>query len=132
MSASFLELSAAAKALNAVSDDLGRAIADIDESLKKLNLGIEVWVTVVEESDNRDHSFWSKQIGYSKIENKWGVALRRSIGNYRNPDEAKVEQWLFNDAPRYFRVAGVEKIPELLKKLTAAAAEKQRKTYRRG
>ncbi len=123
VSASFLELSAAAKALNAVSDELGKAVSDIDESLKKLNLGIEVWVVVYEGADERDHSFWSRDIGYSKIDSRWGIGLRKVFGNYRDPDEAATETWLFNDAPRSLRLEAIEKIPELLKKLSGVAAK---------
>ena len=43
---SFAQLSTVAADLNAVSDDLGDPVADIDAALKKLNIGISVWVNV--------------------------------------------------------------------------------------
>jgi hypothetical protein len=61
--------------------------------------------------------YWSRDVGYAKISNRWGIALCTRKGDYNSPDEEEFESWLFNDAPRWLRVEGVEKIADLLKAL---------------
>ena len=123
---SYQQLSAAALELNSVSDELGKSIAEIDLALKRLNLGVSVWVNVrAWDDDGQDH--FSEQIGYAKIDGKWGVGLRTVSGNYNWPDQDNVEQWLFGDAPRKLRLGAIQTLPEMLKKLSeeaAATAEK--------
>jgi hypothetical protein len=118
ISSSFLELSTSAETLNAVSDALGKAIAEIDESLKTLNLGIEAWVEIRGSGDD-DISFWGRLIGYAKINGRWGISLQTYDGH--DPEDRDIEIWLFNDAPRSLRLEAIEKIPELIKKLSAEA-----------
>jgi hypothetical protein len=122
----YSQLTTVAADLNAVSDELGKSIAEIDVALKKLNLGITTWVPIYSgEGDHHreDYSFWSRDIGYAKVGGKWGISLRTVDGNYHEPDEADVETWLFNDAPRSLRLEAIGKIPELLEKLSSNAAK---------
>ena len=44
ISASFQQLAAAATELNAVSDELGKAIGTLDGVLQHLNLGVSTWL----------------------------------------------------------------------------------------
>jgi hypothetical protein len=126
VSSSYSELSSVATELNAISDALGKAVSDIDEGLKKLNLGVTAWVRVDSAYRNspQDGCYEIEEIGYAKISGKWGIALRTRRGddNYRNDAEG-IEEWLFNDAPRASRVMAIEKIPELLNKLNEEAAK---------
>jgi len=116
--ASFTKLSSAAKDLNAVSDELGRAITAMDHVLQRLNIGVPTWVKVQGGEDPYSGmSYWSRDIGYAKIGNRWGIALCTRQGDYNTPDEEQAESWLFNDAPRWQRVEAVEKIPDLLEQL---------------
>ncbi len=122
----YSQLTTVAADLNAVSDELGKSIAEIDVALKKLNLGITAWVPVYSGEGGLhgdDFSFWSRDIGYAKVSGKWGISLRTVDGNYHDPDEANVEAWLFNDAPRSNRLEAIGKIPELLEKLSKDAVE---------
>jgi hypothetical protein len=115
---SFEKLSSAAKNLNSVSDELGRAITAIDYILQRLNLGVPTWVQIHGGTDERTgEEYWSRDVGYSKIGNRWGIALCTREGDYTSHDEERREEWLFNDAPRWLRVEGVEKIPDLLEEL---------------
>jgi hypothetical protein len=116
---SYLQLSTVATDLNAVSDELGKSIAEIDVALKKLNLGLTVWVNTHLWEENAD--YYCEEIGYAKVDGKWGIAIRTVSGNCQWPDEDKIEQWLFGDAPRKLRLAAIEKIPELLTKLSEEA-----------
>lgn len=125
VSSSFSQLYCVAADLNAVSDELGRSVAHIDDALKKLNLGITVWVKISGWSGGRfdEEAFFTEDIGYARVGNKWGISLRKVEGNHRDPDDADVESWLFNDAPRALRLSAIDKIPELLEKLSSEAAK---------
>jgi len=115
---SFEKLSSAAKNLNNVSDELGRAITAIDYILQRLNLGVPTWVKIHGGEDQyTGMEYWSRDVGYAKIGNRWGIALCTRKGDHNNPDEEEFDSWLFNDAPRWLRVEGVEKIPDLLEAL---------------
>jgi len=121
VSASFLELSSAAQALNAISDELGRAIADIDDNLKKMNLGITAWVAVKKFGgrNETDQSYKIEELGYAKINGKWGTALRSRSGDGGHPEyDEVVDTWIFNEAPRGLRLKAIRRLPELLKKLS--------------
>jgi hypothetical protein len=121
VTAHYRQLSAAAADLNAVSDELGKSVQELDSALKKLNLGVSVWVTITG-SEDENQNYWNDDVGYTKIDGKWGIALRSVSGNL-NWDQYKEEAWLFNDAPRSLRLTAIGKIPELLKQLSADAAE---------
>jgi hypothetical protein len=115
--ASFSQLASAAKDLNQVSDELGQAINAIDSVLQTLNLGVPTWVEIHGGTDETGIEYWSREIGYSKIGNRWGVSLRQLKGDINYPQYEECESWLFNDAPRWMRVEGIEKIPNLLEEL---------------
>lgn len=71
-----------ASSLNFASNEQTKVIAVLDESLKNLNLGLAAWVTYsshVKESGELN----DEQIGYSKINGKWGISLQRKYGNVR-------------------------------------------------
>jgi len=120
--ASYLQLSAVASDLNTVSDELGKYVAEIDAALKKLNLGISVWVNV-SNWEGAELDYYMEQVGYAKVDGKWGIALRTVSGNHSYPDRDEVEQWLFSDAPRKLRLASIETLPEVLKNLSEEAVK---------
>jgi hypothetical protein len=121
---SYRQLSGVAADLNAISDELGKSIQDLDAALKRLSLGVSVWVAIRGGNDMpEDPSYWSEELGYAKVGGKWGIALRTISGSYSNPEHDNVEDWLFNDAPRLLRLSAIEKIPELLEALSKEAAE---------
>src|SRR5437867_2390533 len=82
---SYKQLSAAAANLNSVSDELNKVVGVVDTGLKKLNLGISAWVEV----SGNDRigpdgcEWWSRDIGYTKVGDKWGIALRTAEGDHR-------------------------------------------------
>jgi hypothetical protein len=117
----YSQLSSVAADLNAVSDELGKSISDIDGALKKLNLGIAAWVPI--QSGEEDYSFWSRDVGYAKVGGKWGISLRKVDGDYTDPDRAAVEEWPFNEAPRALRLEAIDKIPALLETLSNDAVK---------
>jgi hypothetical protein len=121
----YKQLTAAASDLNAASDELGKTIAALDAALKNLNLGISTWVRVGGSDDAE--TFWNREIGYTKIGKNWGIAIRAEAGYLSDCDNADVEWWLFNDAPRAYRLEAVDKIPELLEQLIKQAEDTTRK-----
>ena len=123
--ASYKQLSLAASNLNSASDELGKVIGVLDKAIKKLNLGLSAWVAVSGNDACAPDGckWWSREIGYGKVEDKWGIALRESEGDHRFGDEDSSEVWLFNDAPRWMRVEAIGKIPELLERLVKQTEE---------
>jgi hypothetical protein len=116
----YSELSTVAADLNAVSDELGKSIAEIDAVLRKLNLGITVWTEIQKghgDFEHGDETYWSEDIGYAKWSGKWGICLRRTDGDVGCGEQA-TEMWLFNDAPRALRLIAIDHIVALLQKLS--------------
>jgi hypothetical protein len=122
----YKQLSLAATELNAASDGLADAIYMLDDTLKRLNLGVSAWVTV-SGNDEEDGSWWSRDIGYTRIGDKWGIALKESSGHYANPDCDSAEKWLFNNAPRWMRIESVGKMPDLLEAMVKQAQDATKK-----
>jgi hypothetical protein len=46
------------------------------------------------------------------------VSLRKVDGDYISPEDAAIEEWPFNEAPRALRLEAIDKIPDLLEKLS--------------
>jgi hypothetical protein len=122
----YSQLSTVAADLNAVSDELGKSIAVIDNALQRLNLGITTWVTIQSGEGDQgmgDYSYWSRDIGYAKVDGKWGISLRKVDGDHHIPCDPTTEEWRFNDAPRALRLEAIDKIPELLETLSKDAVK---------
>jgi hypothetical protein len=117
----FKALSSAATSLNTASDDLTKTVSVLDEALRKLNLGLTVWVTVSRWSE--EERVGEDQIGYCKVNGKWGIALRYIWGDHALALDTVDGLWLFNEAPRELRLLGVDKIPELIEALGKEASE---------
>lgn len=116
----FGTLTTSATELNKASAELASAVSQLDESLKRLNLGITGWVVIrsrgAEPPDYDDY-----ELGYAKVDSKWGLAIRRIYGDDEHED---VEgPWCFSEAKRDLRIASVDKIPELLEKLAKKTTE---------
>jgi hypothetical protein len=129
ISASYQQLTAAATELNAVSDELGKFVTALDAALRRLNLGIATWLRL-ESREDGSGNYTKRDLGYAKVGNKWGIALRTMSGNHNAVEESRVEEWLFNDAPRALRIESVEKLPDLFESLVkeADAATRQIRT----
>lgn len=119
---SYKKLSEAAATLNSASDELGESISALDAALKKLNLGVTAWVTIVGGNDDCSLYYWSRDVGYDKIGGKWGIAISTSTGYLDRPDEESCDSWLFSDAPRAYRIEAIDKIPDLIEKLIDEAS----------
>jgi len=129
ISSSYKQLTQAATELNAVSDELGKFVTALDAALRRLNLGIATWLRL-ESREDGSGNYTKRDLGYAKVGNKWGIALRTMSGNHNDVEDSNVEEWLFNDAPRALRIESVEKLPDLFENLVkeADAATKQIRT----
>jgi hypothetical protein len=112
----FRSLSKVAPALNSASDELNKAVSLLDEALKKLNIGLTVWVTFRNRGED-ETDYDEDQIGYSKIDGKWGIALRRIWGDATRDIYHCDGPWLFDDGPRELRLLGVDKITDVIEAL---------------
>ena len=119
----FQELSTLASSLNTASDELTKVVGTLDEALKKLNIGLTVWVPFRFRGDGSDPEVYDQdEIGYAKVSGIWGVALRNIWGNESFGDYHEAGPWLFKDAPRELRLAAADKIPELIEALATGAS----------
>lgn len=120
---SFQKLAEKASHLNQVSDELTKIIDTLDAELKKLGLGISAWVTIDDDRSD-DGQYWSsEELGYTKLSNRWGIALRTRSGDYNYPPDDECHEWHFSDSPRTLRIKAVDHLPTLLDELSKEAAK---------
>ena len=118
---SFAQLASAADELNAASNELGFVIAKIERVLQGLNVGVPAWVSFQVGEDSP--RWWSDDLGYAKIHNNWGLAIRSQSGDYQYPEHDHTREWAFSESPRLLRVAATRVLPDLLDELTKQAQE---------
>jgi hypothetical protein len=124
----FQALSVVASSLNSASDQFTQVIGVLDEALKKLNIGLTVWVIFGDRGDEQDPSRYDcDQLGYCKVDGKWGIAVRHIWGHEDFDAHNEDGPWLFKDAPREMRLRSVDKIPELIKSLSEEASSTTKK-----
>jgi hypothetical protein len=114
------KLAQTAEKLNKVSDQLTVQIELIEREFKRLNLGVTAWVTISQDEDE-DGNWTREELGYTRIGNRWGVALKTlsgMLGDESEPDETFSG---FSDAPRQLRIRAVKYIPELIEQLSVEA-----------
>ncbi len=122
----YKRLSDAAVDLNAASDELAKPIQIWESALKKLNLGVPAWFEISSGGDEGD--WWNRSVGYTKLKDRWGIALRTREGCSFHPEGGVEEElWAFNEAPRWMRIESVGKLPELLDALLKQAEETTQK-----
>lgn len=123
----FRELSFVASTLNSASDELTTVVAVLDEALRTLNIGITAWTTFKSYMPDSASDVDDEQVGYCKVNGKWGIAIQRVWGDYNRGDFETEGPWLFSDAPREMRLNSVDKIPELIGALSQRASETAKK-----
>jgi hypothetical protein len=112
----FRALASTAASLNKASDELTHAVSVLDEALKKLNIGLTVWESFAF-GQCEDPSYSADQIGYAKVNGKWGIALKSIWGNEAFDVHHEDGPWLFGEAPRQMRVQSVAHLPKLIENL---------------
>jgi hypothetical protein len=125
----YSELKSVAADLNAVSDELGKSISEINVVLKNLNLGVTVWTKLRERGPDFEHgdeTYWSEELGYAKYQGRWGICLRQLDGHI-GQDVENEEIWHFNDAPRALRLSAIDHLVGLLQKLSEEGSKTTQK-----
>jgi septation ring formation regulator EzrA len=113
------QLSKTAISLNKASDRLNQAINQLNEALRKLNLGVSSWVTFYSDSDGEGpFSDWS-EIGYGKINGKWGIGIRKSFEDLSADEGNQLDstEWPFSEAPREMRIEAIPFLPKVIEQL---------------
>jgi hypothetical protein len=105
-------LSDTAKNVNKASRRLTEAVDQVNAALKKLNLGIPVWIPTWSGPDIPGQVQETEEIGYAKVKGKWGVCIRLTV-EHAGPDP-DVTEWHFEDAPRDMRICGAEFLQKLI------------------
>lgn len=112
LSKSFAQLKVASDELGTASDQLGMQIDALESILKSLNLGVSGWMPISQGKG------WSRDLGYAKVGNRWGLALRQTTVG-----ETTAVQWKFNEGPRWLRLEAVPKLAGLLDHLVERTRE---------
>ena len=120
-SESFQQLAQTASLLNAQTVRLAKVVDSLDEALKKLNLGVSAWILVTSWSTDLN-DFDEEWFGYTKLKDKWGLAIKLVSGNLQHIDEASESILAFSDSKRETRIRAVKHIPDLLIELNKQAA----------
>ena len=119
---SFNKLKAAASELNSASDRFTKLVGEIDAVLKPLNIGIETWVKIGSSWCDENSNSGYNEVGYSKVNGKWGVSLRSVTQNASNPFD-DIDEWSFGDGPRRLRLESIDYLPPMLDELAKKADE---------
>jgi hypothetical protein len=97
--------------LKNAAEELCANIAPLEAALQRFDLGISAWYEITG-NQHQDGSYWSRNIGYTCVGKKWGIALKKVEG-HEAADRDDEEVWLFKDAPRWMQIESVTKIPDL-------------------
>jgi len=122
---SFKQLATASTDLNAASQALSQTISSVDASLKSVEPFVSTWHEIASGRDDGG-GYWHRDIGYSKVEKTWGIALR-TVQGHEGAEHDDVEVWLFKDAPRWMQIESVGKIPDLLDQLVKRTLDTTKK-----
>jgi len=115
IAASFKQLAASSKELNAAGEDLTEVMSTVDAALSTVSPPVAAWHKIAG-FEGEDGSYWHRDIGYAKVKNIWGIALR-TVEGHECLDRDQIEEWLFRDAPRWMQIESVSKIPDLFDEL---------------
>lgn len=125
LASAYKRLAASSEVLNGASDEFSKPISELDAALQKLNIGLITWQTITGGSDEGD-GYWSRDVGYTKMGSKWGLAIR-TVDGHHSWDRDDIEEWSFHDAPRSYRIEALEKLPDLLEQLIKNADKTAKK-----
>ncbi|HXP85876.1 MAG TPA: hypothetical protein VN841_14225 [Bryobacteraceae bacterium] len=120
IASSIKRLAATSTELKVATGELGQALSSFDKALQTLNL-VPAWHKVAGHEDEHGN-YWTRDIGYTKVQSEWGIALRRTRGNEFSGDHEE-EVWRFNAAPHWMQIESLSKIPDLHEELIKRTEE---------
>ena len=88
---SFKQLAVASSDLDVVAKDLGISISNLESSVRRIGVQISAWRQVAGRQDD-DGSYWSRDIGWAKINDFWCIAIRKTNGHHEH-DYHNEEIW---------------------------------------
>ncbi len=91
-------------------------------------MGVSAWVKTHGDENHDSLDYSSRELGYTRVDGKWGLAIRSTAGNHSYPDQDKIEVWAFSDASRLYRLDAVDRIPDLIEELVKRATDITAKT----
>jgi prefoldin subunit 5 len=121
LASSFKSLAQTASELNSATKQLSKTIQTLDDSLKNLNLGISSWLQFSVGGTEDGMVEECHELGYAKINGKWGLAIRYRSWLCQDPDRGECTEWLYADASRDLRLRAIDYIPDLIEKLNKDA-----------
>jgi hypothetical protein len=121
ISPSLEQLSKTAISLNKASDQLNQAIHQLNEAIRKLNLGISSWVSFYAYDEGPFSDV--HQIGYGKVNGKWGIAIKTTFEDLTQPEGNQIDEseWQFSEAPREMRIQAIPFLHRVIDKLNEDA-----------
>jgi hypothetical protein len=126
----FQQLTVSSQNLDNAVKEWKQYITALNAAVQKINVGVAAWHQIAGDQDD-NYDWWTRDIGYSKIKDKWCIALRRTWGNHAHPDDDGEEVWRFEDAPRWLMVEAGGKIADLLETLVKRTDETTEKVNKR-
>ena len=141
LSRQFSDLREVAAKLNEQSDSIAKIIEQFQETLRQLNLGVEVWIPLQSEESVFTPTFGVKipvpvtietSLGYARGDDGWGLFIKRiafrattapvPLGPVQRGEAVKVNKWVkLLEASRSVRIAALDAFPKLLEALKASA-----------
>jgi hypothetical protein len=125
---SFKNLATVSTDLNAAARELGVSIVSLENALESLHLGVSAWHEVA--GNDVGDTYWTRDLGYTRIGEKWRIALRTTSG-CRPADDYHEQVWPFNEAPRWMCVESVGELPDLFDTLIKRTVETTEKIKRK-
>ena len=108
-------LSQTSRTVNEASKRLSTSVDKLNEALKKLNLGIPVWLPYCTGGTENGSIVETEELGYAKVKGTWGISLRQTIEGLSADDD--VTEWPFNSAPRDMRLRSAPFFRKMLEAL---------------
>ncbi len=140
LSRQFSDLREVAARLNEQSDSITKTIEQFQETLRQLNLGLEVWIRLQSEESVYTPPigvkipipvFTETSVGHARGEDGWALYVKRITyrsKTFDNPlisprvEAVKVNKWIkLVDASRSVRIAALDAFPKLLDALKTSA-----------
>ena len=120
---SFKQLAVATNECDTAAAALGETIKPLEQALAKLKIPGSAWHRIAGGGPDEHGNSWSRDIGYHKFPEGWGIAVRRTWENEYHDDGDGEEVWRFEDAPRWMSIESAGKLPDLFEELLKRTRE---------
>jgi len=121
IASSFQQLALHSSELNQSAQQLSTAVSSFETLLRRIGVSVPAWHCIAGQEEGP--SYWTRDIGYSQFGDDWKVALRRTSGQYDDPESHFEKIWLFALAPKWMAVEAAGKLPDLVDELIKRTIE---------